>query len=348
MSDISKIDKNFTVETELNLPDVVFYDVKENPFCLFGAHYENGCYRRIPEALAKALNPRIEALHTNTSGARLRFMTDSPYVAISAVMPPNGPMTHMANTGSAGFDMYLGERYVQNFVPPCPFTREGYDSVRDLPGEGLREVTVNFPLYHNVYELRLGLKEGARFLPIPEEKVGKKVLFYGSSITQGGCASRPGSAFPNLLAHKLGFDLVCLGFSGNAKGEDEMCDYIAEQAPDVFVYDYDHNAPTYEHLEKTHERFFLRFREAHPDTPVIMLSAPNALFNPSWFFPRRDMVKKTYENAVARGDENVYFIDGSTLFGDDWYLCTVDGCHPNDLGHYRMAMGIAPVLKPLL
>jgi lysophospholipase L1-like esterase len=79
-----------------------------------------------------------------------------------------------------------------------------------------------------------------------------------------------------------------------------------------------------------------------------MLSAPNALFKPTWFMPRRDMVKKTYENAKARGDENVYFIDGSTIFGEDWYLCTVDGCHPNDLGHYRMAMGILPVLEKLL
>ncbi len=348
MNDISKIDKNFAVETDLNLPDVVFYDVKENPFCLFGVSYIDGCYRRLPEDIARATNEGVLRLHKNTSGGRLRFMTDSPYVAISATMQPGGPMPHMAHTGSGGFDMYLEGHYVQNFIPPCPFVKHGYDAARDLPGEGLREVTVEFPLYYGVEELRLGLKEGAKFLPIPAEKIGKKVLFYGSSITQGGCVSRPGGAFPNILANKLGFDLVNLGFSGNAKGEDVMCDYIIAQNPDVFVYDYDHNAPTYEHLEKTHEHFFLRFREAHPDTPVIMLSAPNALFHPKWFFPRRDLIKKTFDAAKARGDENVYFIDGSTIFGVDWDLCTVDGCHPNDLGHYRMAMGILPVLEKLL
>ena len=347
-NEISKIDKNFAVETDLKVQDIVFYDVKENPFCLFGVFYMDGCYRRTPEAIAEATNPGVHRLHKNTSGGRLRFMTDSPYVAVSVKMQSSLPMTHMANTGSAGFDMYLNGHYVQNFIPPCPLPENGYDSLRDLPGEGLREVTINFPLYHGVDELRLGLKEGSAFLPIPEEKKGKKVLFYGSSITQGGCVSRPGGAFPNILAHKLGFDLVNLGFSGNARGEDIMCDYIADQNPDVFVMDYDHNAPTLEHLVNTHERFFLRFRERHPDVPVIMLSAPNLRFNPTWFTPRREVVRKTYENAIARGDKNVYFIGGETLFGEDWDLCTVDGCHPNDLGHYRMAMTILPVLEKLI
>lgn len=349
MSDISKIDKNFEVKTDLKLSDLVFYDVKENDFALFGVKYLDGCYRRIPEDVARATNPGVLALHTNTAGGKLRFMTDSPYVAISAKMNPGGPMPHMAFTGSGGFDMYLGDKYVQSFIPPCPLETEGYDSARNLPGEGLREVTVHFPLYYGVKELRLGLKEGAAFLPIPEEKRGKKVLFYGSSITQGGCVSRPGGCYPNILAINLGFDVVNLGFSGNAKGEDVMCDYIISQNPDVFVMDYDHNAPTLEHLEKTHERFFLRFRKAHPETPVIMLSAPNFRFIPEGFAPRREVIRTTYNNAVANGDKNVYFIDGETLFGeDDWDICTVDCCHPNDLGHYRMAMTILPVLSKLL
>ena len=89
-NDISKIDKNFVVDTELNAPDIVFYDVKENPFCLYGVFYDDGCYRRIPEKIAEATNPGVHRLHKNTSGGRLRFMTDSPYVAISVKMASSG------------------------------------------------------------------------------------------------------------------------------------------------------------------------------------------------------------------------------------------------------------------
>ena len=349
MNDISKVDKNFEIQTDLNLPDLVFYDVKENDFCLYGVFYENGKYRRLPEELARATSEGVYILHAHTAGGRLRFMTDSPYVAVSATMAAGNPMPHMPASGSMGFDLYLNGHYVQNFMPPCPMPKGGYASVRNLPGEGLREVTIHFPLYYGVEELRLGLKEGAAFLPIPEEKRGKRVLFYGSSITQGGCASRPGMAYPNILAAKLGFDEINLGFSGNGKAEDIMCDHIISLAPDVFVMDYDHNAPNLEYLEKTHEHFFRRFRAAHPDTPVIMMSAPDSRFKWEAFGPRRDVIKATYEQAVKDGDKNVYFIDGTTLLGDeDWDLCTVDGCHPTDLGQYRMAMTVLPVLEKLL
>ena len=110
-----------------------------------------------------------------------------------------------------------------------------------------------------------------------------------------------------------------------------------------------HCDPSLEHLQNTHERFVLRFREKHPDTPVIMLSSPDVIFKGEPFRLRRDVIKRTYENALAQGDGNVYFLDGEALFGDeDADICTVDACHPNDLGHYRMAMKIAPVLKNLL
>ena len=116
----------------------------------------------------------------------------------------------------------------------------------------------------------------------------------------------------------------------------------------VFVYDYDHNAPNPDHLQKTHEPFFLRFREKQPNTPVIMMTRPKTAYTDDEK-RRRDIVRKTYDNAVNRGDKNVYFLDGETFYGDvDRDLCTVDGIHPNDLGFYRMALAIEPLLKKLL
>ena len=175
-------------------------------------------------------------------------------------------------------------------------------------------------------------------------KIKKPVLFYGSSITQGGCASRPANAYTTMLCRELDPEQINLGFSGNAKGEIEIARDIASLNLAAFVFDYDYNAPTPEHLEKTHEPFFLEIRKKHPNLPIIILSRCSNMTD-----RRRDIVKQTYLNAVARGDKNVSFIDGAELFGTtDKKYPTVDGCHPNDLGFYLMFQRILPTLKETL
>ena len=132
-----------------------------------------------------------------------------------------------------------------------------------------------------------------------------------------------------------------LGFSGNARGEDAMYDYIASLSMSAFVYDYDYNAPSTEHLEKTHERGFLKIREKHPELPVIFVTAPNDDMKNIQRRNNRAVIMKTYLNAVSRGDENVYFVDGKKYFSTfNADGCSVDGTHPNDLGFYRMAQAV--------
>lgn len=127
-----------------------------------------------------------------------------------------------------------------------------------------------------------------------------------------------------------------------------MADYINTIDMGAFVYDYDHNAPTVEHLSNTHKPFFDRIREAHPNIPILMMTRPAEVYNDD-MKARRDIVKATYNAAVAAGDKNVYFIDGETFYGEfDRNLCAVDNCHPNDLGFFRMASVIRPVLKQML
>lgn len=64
---------------------------------------------------------------------------------------------------------------------------------------------------------------------------------------------------------------------------------------------------------------------------------------------RRDVIRRTYENALKAGDKNVYFVDGDTLFGNsERTACTVDRCHPNDLGFERMYRAVLPTLKKAL
>jgi hypothetical protein len=364
MTDIAKLDKNFDVDINIPTEDTVFYDVKEHPFCLFGLIYEEGGYRRLPQAVAETVSPAVAKLNLNTAGGRIRFMTDSPFVSILASMPKTPPHNNQSPTGSSSFDLFIDGLYSSTFTyPMAKCDDKGYAGRKSVPrgvlefvngkaengATGMHEITIHFPLYHDVREVSVGLNRGAKFLPAPAYKTGKRAITYGSSITQGGCASIPGLAYSNLLCMRLGIDLWNFGFSGNAKGEDAICDYIAQQKPDIFLMDYDHNAPTLEHLKSTHERFFRRFRASCPETPVILLSAPNYDVCPSWFEPRRQVVEATYRNALRDGDKNVYFIDGRTLFGEEYRdLCTVDATHPNDVGFMRMTDCISAVLEKLL
>lgn len=346
MYKIGEIDKNFNIETALDLEDVTYYSVKENSWCLYGLIYDE-LFRRMPKEIAGEINEGVMALHTNTSGGRIRFITDSPYVAIVAQMPDKVHFPHMPQTGVSGFDLYVDKRFYSAYIPPVDM-KNSFSSVSRFKDTTERNITINFPLYNNVSELFIGIKKGFCFEKADDYKQKEKIVYYGSSITQGGCVSRPGLAYPAIISNEISCDYINLGFSGSAKGEIVMAEYIASLNPDIFVLDYDHNAPNEEHLKNTHEKFFKIFRKRCPDTPVVMISAPNIKFCLDWK-ARREIIKTTYNNAVANGDKNVYFIDGETLWGEElWDCCTMDKTHPNDLGHLKMAQGIMPMIGKII
>ncbi len=347
MSKIHEVDKNFYVESKLNLKDVEYYNVKENPWCLYGLLIDD-IFRRMPKQIAEKVNDGVFSLHSNTSGGRLRFVTDSPYVAIVAKMPDKVHFSHMSQTGVSGFDMYVDKRFHSAFIPPVDMEKS-FSSVNHFKDTKERNITINFPLYNNVSDLYIGIKKGSCFKNAEDYEVKEKLVYYGSSITQGGCVSRPGLAYPAIISNELGCDYINLGFSGSARGEKIMAEYIASLNPDIFIMDYDHNAPNEEHLKNTHEVFFKVFREACPDTAVIILSAPNFKFDYLDWDARREIIKTTYNNALANRDNNVCFIDGEKLWGEEhWDLCTMDRTHPNDLGHFYMAQKIMPNIKNFL
>ena len=344
--DISKIDKNFKIETKINKGDIEFYSALNEPFSVHGLIYTGGKFRRMDEDVAKRVSPGVYSLHTNTAGGRVRFNTDSSYVAIYAKMENVGKMPHFALSGSSGFDLYVLKKYHATFMPPYEMTN-GYEAVCELGERKMREITINFPLYSDVCELYIGVSDSARILPAREYKINKPIVFYGSSITQGGCASRPGASYEAIASRTLDAEYLNLGFSGNARAEDEMINYIKMLDMSAFVYDYDHNAPTREHLEATHEKMFLKIREAHPKIPILILPRPKYYLSEDEK-KRLEIIKRTYHNALLRGDKNVYFIDGKGLLGSVRDEGTVDGCHPTDLGFYQMAQAVNGLLKKIL
>jgi len=345
MLDISKVDANFKVETRIDKDDIRFHKIDEPPFKIYGVFKENGKYRRIPESVAKTVSEGVYRLHSNAAGGRVRFVTDSAYIAINAVYDGVGKMAHFPFAGSIGFDMYADNRYVKTFVPPVD-VEDGYEAIFEFDKKAQREIQINFPLYSNVKELYIGLQQDCVIEEAKPYKNAKPIVYYGSSITQGGCASRPGMSYQAIVSRTFDYDYINLGFSGNAKAEDEIIEYIKNLDMSLFVYDYDHNAPTAEHLRNTHEKMFKAIREKHPLLPIIMMSRPKLYLNDDDKI-RRSIIETTYNNALSQGDKNVYFLDGEALTE----LCkdsgTVDNCHPTDFGFASMANALIKVMADI-
>lgn len=351
---IQDIDKNLKPETIQGLNDVIFLDVRKDPFDVYGLYdYKNEpVFRRVPPDVAKATNEGVAYLADDTAGGRVRFSTDSPYVAIRAAWDQATYFPHMTLCGTAGFDLYEHQdgrdRHVGTFDPDWDPIKssKGYSSVVHVKSDRkIRNYTIHFPLYNHVKSLEIGISEasfigkGTSYRDIPP------VVYYGSSITQGGCASRPGNAYQNIISAHQNIDHINLGFSGSARGEEVMARYIASLDMSAFVLDYDHNAPSGEHLIATHEKFYRIVREAHPCIPIIIVTKPNST-NSADDIIRRDIIYRTFRNAFDAGDKNAYFIDGYSLFGDEYRdTCTVDTVHPNDLGFTLMAKSIGYQLE---
>ena len=345
---IAEVDKNLKVETALHRDDIVWYDASKKPFVLYGnCKKDQGEYGKYLRIYAPGLKGLGIAENIHTSGIRVHFRTDSPFVAIKAVWRWQCSMPHMPFTGSSGFDLYAKKNdkygYIGTFVPPLE-SPHGHESIREFSTGEFRDYLINFPLYNDVTELYIGVQEGARFETPAGYRNQKPVIFYGSSITQGGCASRPGNSYMALLSRALNFDFVNLGFSGCAKGEPILQQYIADQEMSAFVCDYDYNTniESPELLEQTHFAMYQKIRKKHPDIPYLMISKHHGATMADK--QSRTIIMDSYRRAVALGDQNVYFVDGRSLFAElDPDACTVDGGHPNDLGFYRMYLSLLPL-----
>lgn len=353
--DISRIDRNFAAEATPE-GDTVFYSAKAEPFTVYGfsEYQRTGRFERLPAEVAQTVSSNVAILAQNAAGGRLRFSTDSSRITVRCRLSGVAKMPHMPLSGSVGFDLYIdhpqdgGSRFYGAFIPPFDVT-DGFSATVWFNRRQMRFLTLNFPSYSNVEELEIGLEPdaalgaGCGYLPIDP------IVYYGSSITQGACASRPGNAYQNIISRRNRVDFLNFGFSGSAKGEEPMARYLAGLKMSVFVSDYDHNSST-DRLAETHERLYRIIRESHPDVPYVIVTKPD-LFKREYEVnrQRRDICFRTYTEALRAGDKNVTFVDGGSLFaGRDEDACTVDTTHPNDYGMVLMADRIGAELNRIL
>lgn len=365
--------KTENIATLTDRDDLVFVNIDEEPFRVYGVYRDGDCYRRLPREVAEKCNGNVRTYQTATAGGRVRFVTTSKYISVRVVLNGTERADNLTDVTLSGVDAYADGEYIGTAGSRNLFNAETGEKllgVMESGGGGLgtvgagvdalyeciinlgdtrgRTVTLNMPVFNGVKTMHIGLQKDAEISHAPDYSLEKPIVFYGSSITHGASASRPGLIYENLLSRELGFNYTDLGFSGGAKAEPAISEYIASLEPSIFVYDYDHNAPSAEYLEETHERMFLEFRAKNPSVPVLMLSRPYGRLDAD-IKRRQEIISATYERAVARGDKNVYLVLGSEFFPDGVRTeFSVDGCHPNDIGFRFMADAIKPVLSKMI
>ena len=348
---IADIDKNFAVE-KIGNSKVAYRDAFEAPFVLEGFPFaEKGKMpRRMPASIKNGgVGGGVIKLADYAAGGVVRFRTNAKVIALRAsLLNTVFNMGYMPSTSTSGFDLFCGNAKHIKTVNPQHYKNEIPDPLvaplAHNPSGEFRDYTLYLPLFNGVKKLEIGVDLSAKFEPPTPHKVSKPIVFYGSSITHGACASRTSLCYPALVCRAVDAPMVNLGFSGNAKGEPKMAELIASLDMSVFVFDYDYNAPNAAHLKKTHERFFKIIRAARPDLPIIILTRVTRGSD-----ERAGVIKKTYDNAVKAGDKRVYFLDGRKMFeGVDIALLTLDGTHPNDHGFYLMYKAVLPLVKKAL
>ena len=331
-----------------------WFDITDKPLEISGlAVKEKHQFYRLPMDVIDTISPGVSGTARASSGGRVRFRTDSPFVKMQYIVK-SLPLasSNLSILGQSCADCYVDGIFVGN-----PGNKPGGSTIleKEAPKEPrMQDVEIYLPTYNSLYSMEIGLADDAQVQAPRPYTYTDPIVFYGSSITQGAAAARPGLGYVARTARALDADFINLGFSGSAKGEEKLAQYIAGLKMTAFVMDYDHNAPTPEHLRATHRPFFEIIRSTQPNLPILLLSRPDYLKNGMAdaienSAARRDIVKETYEKALKNGDKHVAFIDGEAFFPMEfWDCCTADTCHPNDLGFHYMTLSVTAALKKLL
>jgi len=300
-------------------------------------------YERLPAYAEAQVTPAVWSLSKDTAGIAVRFATNSGTLA--ANWDGGGAMNHMAATGNSGLDLYVKRdgRWVFRAVGRPQPQRTTATLASGLSRE-LTEYLLYLPLYADVTELRIGVESSAEILCLPPRPASRAqpLVFYGTSITQGGCAARAGMCHTAILGRRLDREVINLGFSGSGKMEPNMANLLSELDAVVYVLECLPNMTT-EMVSERARPFVRTLRNARPTTPILLVENP--LGGPDQ--PGNRALQAAYADLVAEGVGQLFYLPGAPqLAGDE--NRTVAGVPPTDLGFVRMADAYEPVLRTIL
>lgn len=341
---------------------VVYSDASSLP--LYGKCVEetSARYERLPEEFKDVIRKPLWDLGRNSAGLYIRFRSNSTQIrARWKSTSPRQYMPHMTDAGDSGLDLYiLTEKDGWRFAG-SGFEWGGRDKERKNKTlvanmfPQMREYMLYLSLYNGIDELEIGIDDGSviEAPAVESPKTERPVVMYGTSILQGGCASRPGMAFTAILGRKLDRGIINLGFSGNAQLDYEIAEYITRVSdPGLIVLDYVPNSSA-ELIGERGEKFFRIIRDAFPEVPVIFVEDPTF---PHSRFDRKMLEEVTsknkaqlalYKKLKKTGEKKLYYVSTDGLIGEDGEA-TVDGVHLTDLGMMRYVDKMLPVMRKAL
>lgn len=314
-------------------------------------------FDRLPSRAEGKVRADVWNLSRHSAGMLARFETDSTAIrARYRLLNASLAMPHMPATGVSGLDLYARDEQGRERRLGVAQPHEQHveatlaDGVDPHPG-GPRRYTLYLPLYNGVETLEIGVAAPSTFRPVPPRK-DKPLVFYGTSIMQGGCASRPGMSITALLGRRLDRPTINLGFSGNGRMEPEVGVFLAELDPAAYVIDCLPNM-TPELVVQNAAPLVRQLRQARPSTPILLVedrTFTNAAFSRAQragHAARRAALHKAYDELTAAGVPYLHYLPGSALLGDDGEAA-VDGSHPTDVGMLRYANAYEPLLRSIL
>ena len=339
---------------------VVWLPAGDRRFTMRGLWWyeENGgTFCRLPKRAQGVVREPVWELAQCPASARLCFRSDTTAMRVRCALRSAVPFAHMPLTGHSGLALYCGEPYRQ--VPRAvAFPQMNEKEFQGVLFEGvsprIREYTLYLPPYNAPVAVEIGLTRDARIEEPSPLALDRPLVFYGTSITQGGCVHTAGADYASILGRMLNLDVVNLGFSGNGKGEPEVARFISEIDASLYALDYVANVSP-EDLRETLPVFVKILREAHPDTPIVLMS--RVVYTACTFSldararheAQRDVIIHFYSQARRDGDANIHFVDGNSLINYAAQLAYSDqGVHPTNVGFQMMAEALAPQIAQIL
>ncbi len=311
-------------------------------------------YDRLPISYKDKIREPVWDLSKASAGITVRFHSNSTSISLKWTILNDFDMPHMASTGIKGIDLYtkynnkwryvtsagalVGQKKYQNNEVASDSINE-YELITNISSE-FREYKLFLPLYDGVTKLEIGIDSDAQIKKAtPNTK--KPIVFYGTSITQGGCASRPGMAHTNIISRKLDVDCINFGFSGNGRMETPIIELISEIKASVYVIECLQNM----NIKQVKERVLPLvkiIRKKQPSTPIIFVE--NMMYKTAFLdktietelIQENLALKNEYDKILKNGFQNIFYIEDMKADGMD-NEGTVDGVHLTDLGFLRYA-----------
>ncbi|MDD2960708.1 MAG: SGNH/GDSL hydrolase family protein [Muribaculaceae bacterium] len=332
-----------------------FYDASQ--FQILGKVYTDSLpvYSRIPDFKKDIMRQALINLGNNSAGIAIRFRSNSTSIWAKWTALYGNSMNHMTDTGVKGLDLYCYENNQWRFVRSGrPLVKETTTAIIENMESKDREYMLYLPLYDGVENLEIGIDSisyiSSPRLQLPEIK--NPIVFYGSSILQGGCASRPGMAATNIITRRLNIETINLGFSGNAFVDYEIAEMMADVDASAYVLDYVPNASPEQILEKT-EEFVRILRSKHSSVPLIFIEDPeftHAIFDKEMakeIKDKNEAMNTMFNILKKKGVKNIYLIKGDKLLPEGGEA-TVDGIHCTDTGFEHYVGVLLPLLKKVI